>query len=363
MSKKFVRDCFSRVWSTLESPRVQFAVGILAVVLSAAFVTVRFGTVLQKTVGVWLPHVLTVLGFLAAAAVAIMTVLGARHTHLSGLIRAHVDRLRKEKTDHEPGLRKNLEVQIKQFRVRNIQIRTSMKFACMAFVLAVLAAIFVVVFFITEVTVDAKAATDPQPQAASDKASVAQDSSRELPPPGKPEISLISSIIVFSLISTVGVAMLGLLLSLYHAYREFSDSPKTLDLEIYSVRGRLLDMSSIFSKAEEDEIKCSLIYNYDVRVVAVSDESVIPTGHKSEIVVAIVDDVYHFRVFDGVGKVVVDTNEKRLIDEVRKQLEQLKPPHELTDSEKGRVIATITSIKDLLPPEILTPAGTDPAPV
>ena len=83
---------------------------------------------------------------------------------------------------------------------------------------------------------------------------------------------------------------------------------------------------------------------------SVNDVSGIPTAGKSLIIVAVVDHVLHFRIFDGDGKVVVDTDEKRLteqarqIEDLRKQLESLWPPHELTGSEKVRVIAAVTSI-------------------
>jgi hypothetical protein len=66
--------------------------------------------------------------------------------------------------------------------------------------------------------------------------------------------------------------------------------------------------------------------------------------------VAAVNNVLHFRIFDGHGKVVVDTDEQRLtekalqIEGLRKQLESLWPPHELTPSDKGRVTTAVTSI-------------------
>ena len=78
----------------------------------------------------------------------------------------------------------------------------------------------------------------------------------------------------------------------------------------------------------------------------------IPPEGKDLIIVAAVDNVLHFRIFDGVGKAVVDTDEKKLtkqappIDDLRKQLLDLWPPHELTASEKGRVISAVTSIVD-----------------
>jgi MFS family permease len=82
-------------------------------------------------------------------------------------------------------------------------------------------------------------------------------------------------------------------------------------------------------------------------VKAVSD---IPTGGKNLLIVAAVDDVLHFRIFDGDGKVVVDKDEKRLtekapqIEDLRQKLVSLWPPHELTGDEKSRVIEAVTSI-------------------
>ena len=61
-------------------------------------------------------------------------------------------------------------------------------------------------------------------------------------------------------------------------------------------------------------------------------------------------DVLYFRIFDADGKVVVDTDETRLttqagpIADLKKQLDSVRPPHELTRSEKDRVIAEVTSI-------------------
>ncbi len=95
----------------------------------------------------------------------------------------------------------------------------------------------------------------------------------------------------------------------------------------------------------------------DLRLMSsVKDVSGIPTEGKNLIIVAAVDHVLHFRIFDGDGKMVVDTDEKRLteqvqqIEDLRKQLESLWPPHELTGSEKGRVITAVTSIVGHTPP-------------
>jgi len=82
-----------------------------------------------------------------------------------------------------------------------------------------------------------------------------------------------------------------------------------------------------------------------------NDVSRIPTAGKSLTIVAVVDHVLHFRIFDVDGKVVVDTSEKKRltaqapqIEDLRKQLVSLWPPHELTSSEKIGVVAAVNSI-------------------
>ena len=90
---------------------------------------------------------------------------------------------------------------------------------------------------------------------------------------------------------------------------------------------------------------------FDLRLMSsLNDASGIPTEGKDLIIVAAVNNVLHFRIFDGDGKVVVDTDEKTLteqtrqIEALRKQLEGLWPPYELSRSDKGRVITVVTSI-------------------
>ncbi len=85
-------------------------------------------------------------------------------------------------------------------------------------------------------------------------------------------------------------------------------------------------------------------------MLSVNDVNGIPTTDKNRIIVADVDHVLYFRIFDGDGKVDVDTNERKLpeqarqIDELKKQLESLRPPHEITKSEANRVISAVKSI-------------------
>jgi hypothetical protein len=93
------------------------------------------------------------------------------------------------------------------------------------------------------------------------------------------------------------------------------------------------------------------ITGLDLRLMsAVNGVSRLPTAGKNLVVVADVDQVLHFRIFDGDAKMVVDTDEKRLTDRVlpiealRNQLASLWSRHELTRSEKGRVITAVTKI-------------------
>jgi hypothetical protein len=89
----------------------------------------------------------------------------------------------------------------------------------------------------------------------------------------------------------------------------------------------------------------------DLRLMSsVKDARDIPSGGKNLIIVAAVNRVLHFRIFDGDGKMAADTDETRLtekdrpIEGLRKRLETLWPPHELTGCEKRQVIDAVTSI-------------------
>ena len=112
----------------------------------------------------------------------------------------------------------------------------------------------------------------------------------------------------------------------------------------------------------------------------------IPTTGKDLIIIAAVEDELHFRMFDGAGKVVEDGDEKRLtkrisipelgpdgkplmvdgktvdtalqkrrkeqarqIDELKKELAGLWPPHVMSASEESRVIAAVTEILEQSP--------------
>ena len=92
----------------------------------------------------------------------------------------------------------------------------------------------------------------------------------------------------------------------------------------------------------------------DLRLMPPMGEvSGIPTADKNLVIVVKVGDVLHFRIFDGDGKVLVDTDETRLtaaagpVADLKKQLENLWPPYQPTEGEKDHVITAVASIVGL----------------
>jgi hypothetical protein len=98
---------------------------------------------------------------------------------------------------------------------------------------------------------------------------------------------------------------------------------------------------------------CFEVKGYDLRLLApLHDPSDIPTVGNYLIVIVPVDGVLHFRIFDSAGEVIEDRDETNLkdkageIDTLRKAVQTLGPPHELTRSEKDRVVTQVNSILD-----------------
>ena len=94
----------------------------------------------------------------------------------------------------------------------------------------------------------------------------------------------------------------------------------------------------------------------DLRLMSsANDVRDIPTAGNGLIIASAVKDVFHFRIFDRDGRMVVDTDETKLttqagpIEDLRKQLASFWPPHELTRSEKNRIITAVTSIVGHIP--------------
>ena len=95
---------------------------------------------------------------------------------------------------------------------------------------------------------------------------------------------------------------------------------------------------------------------YDVRLIPSAKEvSELPATGKDLIIVAAVDNVLHFRMFDGDGKFAVDSDERKLtrqsrqIDELRTRLVNLGPVRELTEIEKDQITAAVASIVGVSP--------------
>jgi hypothetical protein len=86
---------------------------------------------------------------------------------------------------------------------------------------------------------------------------------------------------------------------------------------------------------------------YDLQLILDDD---IPDKGKTLIIVASVNKVLHFGIFDSAGDKAVDTDETKLtaqarqIKDLKKQLESLWSLRELTRSDKDRVITAVTAI-------------------
>jgi WD40 repeat protein len=146
--------------------------------------------------------------------------------------------------------------------------------------------------------------------------------------------------------------------------RDFALSPNGTPIATYSKRPNSFVLD-IRDTVTGEEIRTFP----DLRLMpSVKEVSDIPTRGKDLIIVARVDNMLHFRFFDGDGKSVVDTDEKKLLDEMlaefrktqkamwiddlKKQLVRLRPPHELRGLEKSRVMDLVISIvgHTLFPP-------------
>jgi hypothetical protein len=93
------------------------------------------------------------------------------------------------------------------------------------------------------------------------------------------------------------------------------------------------------------------------RISSLDDPAHLPGARKSLVVVANINQVLHFRIFDGEGNMVVNTDEKRLkdrdrgIQDLRKQLDGSWDRAELDGAETARSINAITSLVGYSLPE------------
>jgi hypothetical protein len=76
----------------------------------------------------------------------------------------------------------------------------------------------------------------------------------------------------------------------------------------------------------------------------------IPEEGKNLLIVAIIDNIHHYRVFDGRGRLSEDTDDSRLaeqrckIEDLSKVFESVRPPNALTKKKKRRLIRAAASI-------------------
>lgn len=145
---------------------------------------------------------------------------------------------------------------------------------------------------------------------------------------------------------------------------EFKNKAEALRQEVLSYQGDI-----ILDRDESEDIKNKYqawLDKEDVEVQAyekalglgcelrllpsVKDVGGIPAAGKNVIIVAAVNKVLHFRIFDEGGKKVVEADEKQLtgqarpIEDLRKKLASLWAPRVLTGSQKGEVIEAVESI-------------------
>jgi RND family efflux transporter MFP subunit len=132
------------------------------------------------------------------------------------------------------------------------------------------------------------------------------------------------------------------------------EGPKEIFLEEWTeVVGTTLplpDRAARVTSPVTGRVLAVLPHRYDLRLLPpLDDVRHLPTTGNGLIVAAMVKDVLHFRVFNSSGG-SVDLDEKRLsdqsqqVDGLRKQFQNLWPPHEMTSSERDTSIASVMAI-------------------
>jgi hypothetical protein len=98
------------------------------------------------------------------------------------------------------------------------------------------------------------------------------------------------------------------------------------------------------------------IHEGELRLIAVSDISDIPDKGNNLIILANIENVIYFRLFDEDGAIVVDTDETKLptrtgpIADLRKLWGNLWVDHTITDEEHSHIITTVAAIVADNPP-------------
>jgi len=143
------------------------------------------------------------------------------------------------------------------------------------------------------------------------------------------------------------------------------DSNDLLHIRIYDAAGnRITDTD----EAKLPAAQAAAIATLKQRLPGLLPPHVLTDAEKAQVIgeaTSIVGQthVLHFRIFDGDGKKVVDTDETKLtekarqIGDLRNRLPGLLPPHVPTDAEKAQVIGEATSIVGYPAIEILVRNG------
>jgi hypothetical protein len=91
--------------------------------------------------------------------------------------------------------------------------------------------------------------------------------------------------------------------------------------------------------------RCEMRLMFDV-----NNAGEIPTDGKNLLILADVDGLLHFRFYERHGNLDEDTDETKLtdqtrqIEDLRKRLERVRPPHDLSKKEKRRLVAAAAAI-------------------
>jgi hypothetical protein len=121
------------------------------------------------------------------------------------------------------------------------------------------------------------------------------------------------------------------------AYRERA-AADWLDGQLKNTKRKVQDLSGLSP---------DLIAGYDVRLIHSSTTLDLPTTGKEVVILGHHDDGIFFRIFDSEGRIVIDwVDDPGRIGALEEQLPSLDPPHELITTEKGWIIAAVTSLVD-----------------
>jgi hypothetical protein len=146
------------------------------------------------------------------------------------------------------------------------------------------------------------------------------------------------------------MALRAIKVSLVDFVNEYRDEekPTVVNLKATTLYNRVL--SAMCSDIGDIDLRSNYLKRKLQLMPSVKDVKEMPRRGANLIVVASLEDVLHFRVFDESGILVVDNDEKSVklktphIDELRKHLADFRTTQDLADTEKDRVATIVMSI-------------------